>query len=220
MSDQSRAAPPVTPRVLTYLAVPTDDKGLAEAASSCEQNLRWAQQDEKATQKDWRAYQNLMQLTGILKTAGIKNACSVWEHVVEFVEMQELAQSELPPLKSQRTSFTTAQELLATKPHSKQSPSPASASAKAEPCAGASPGKSGQTLPLTSAQIELINANREQAQARKQAKLQQEGVDAAHAAAAVALVDPRPGRVPWSRYLHAFQLVLTDAMASENRLSF
>lgn len=180
--------------MLQYLAVPTDDEGLAEAARSCESNLRWAPQDKgKATRKDWQAYQNLLQLTGILTTAGLGNARKVWEHVVEFVEVADMAQAELPAAKVQKTSFTTAQELLKAGDPSRQSPSPAYVPSKAEPCAGVSSGGSSQKPPLSIAQIDGINANREQALARKQLKKANEGADTADTSAALPLADPRSG---------------------------
>lgn len=191
MSKHDVLRPPVTPRVFQYLAVPAGDRGLAEAASCCQANLRWAPQDrDKATHKDWQAYQNLLQLTGIISTASLGNARKGWEHVVEFVEMNDMAQRELPPTKVEKGSFTTAQQLLNTEQESRQSPSPAYATT-AEPCAGELAGGSSQKPPLSPAQISRITANREQALARKQAKMQNECVETANASAALPLADPR-----------------------------
>ena len=139
---------PATPRVFQYLAVPTDDKGLAEAATACQHTLRWAPAErDKTTHKDWRAYQNLLQLTGILSTADIGNATKVWDSVVEFVENNEMASVPLPPPKEYKGGFTTAKALLGNEAVPEQSPAPASAPAKPEPCAGVSPQQDGKKCP-------------------------------------------------------------------------
>ena len=102
MSERGCVHPPVTRRVFQYLAVPTDDRGLTEAAISGQANLRWAPQGRTKPHMDWAAYQNLLQLTGILTMAGIGSARRVWEHVDDFVKMTDTAQVELLPTKSKR----------------------------------------------------------------------------------------------------------------------
>ena len=190
-SDRAQQQPPVTPRLLQYLAVPTDDGGLADAARCCEGNLRWAPQErDRATQKDWQAYQNLLQLTGILSTAGVTNARQVWKHVVDFVEMNEMAECEPPPAKAPKTSFKTAQDVMRQSQGPQQSPSPATA-AHAEPFAGLSPKEGSQKSALSPAQIDRIKENRNQALARQELKRRQEG-DAAPAAP----MAPAPLQVP------------------------
>ena len=133
---------------------------------------------DKTEHKDWRAYQNLVELSGILKTAGIGNAGKVWEHVVEFVENSQMAQCELPPTKTPKTAFKTAQDMLSATQHAPQSLGGSSSStSKAEPCAGES-APSGQYSGLTPAQIAHIAAKREQALAIRQAKQQQQHASA------------------------------------------
>ena len=176
MSDSGSMQPPPTPRwVCSYMAVPTDDTGLSEAASCTENNLKWAaREQDKSAPNNWRAYQNLVELSGILKTAGIGNAAKVWEHVVEFVENSQMAQCELPPTKIPKTTFKTAQDMLNASQHAPQSMGAASAlTAKAEPCAG-SCAPNMQYSGLSDAQIAHIAAKREQALAIKQAKQQQQ----------------------------------------------
>ena len=149
MFERSYLQPPVMPRAFQYLAVPTDDLGLADAAIKCQANLSWAPPDrDKTTYKDWQAYPNSLQLTGILSTAGIGDTRKLWEHIVTYVEERDMARVELLPTRAQESSRTTAKELLNSPQHSRQSLSPASASTKAEPCAGVSPGGSSQELPL------------------------------------------------------------------------
>ena len=198
-SENSYQQPPETPRLFQYLAVPTEDRGLADSAITCQSNLRWsAPKNDRATYKDWQAYQNLLQLTGILSTAGIKNARQVWEHVASFVEEREMAQVELPPAKVPKTSFTTAQQLLIQSSLPRQSLSPASASAKAEPCAGVSPGGNGKKPPLSPEQIDLINKKREQALAIKQSKQLNEGALTPSSPAALPLAASASEQLPRS----------------------
>ena len=193
MAQSGGLEPPVTPRLFEYLAVPTGDRGLADAAISCQANLRWASQDsDRATKRDWQAYQNLLQLAGILSTAGVKNARQVWEHVVEFVEANDMAQTELPLAKAQKPCFTTAQEMLKSTQVPLQSPVPAPPSAMHEPCAVA-PQASGSMRPsLTQEQLDLINANRDKALAKKHAKSFSESVEAAEPAAALPPMQAHP----------------------------
>ena len=172
MAESSGVHPPVTPRLFHYLAVPTDDQGLADAATMCHSNLRWdSQERDQATHKDWHAYQNLLQLTGILSTAGVGNARKVWGHVSDFVRLRDTELVEAPPRKLQKTSFTTAQDLFHS-PTPSQSHSPAPAYAKAEPCAGVSPPGNSSKLSWTPEQLDLIKRKREQALAIKMAKQQ------------------------------------------------
>ena len=171
--------PPVTPRLFQYLAVPTDDKGCGKSAAACHQNLQWAAPEfDKSTGRDWRIYQNLLQLTGILSTARIGNTRAVWENVVEFVENAEMAEVQFPespelwtpgisaPRSAEPSACTSAQ----------QSPAPAYAPSQAEPCAGVASSGSAQTPSLSPQQMKRIAENKEQALAKKHAKLQQEAV--------------------------------------------
>ena len=186
---------PETPRLFQYLAVPTDDRGLAEAAKCCEANMKWAPQErDRATRRDWQAYQNLLQLTGILSTAGVGNARQVWKHVVDFVEMNDMVECE-PPAKAARSSFVTAQDVLQQSQGSKQSPSPASGGPpKAEPFAGTSPKESSHKPPLSPAQIDRINASREQALARQALKKREEAAAQEKALAGAPVEDAKSGQ--------------------------
>ena len=168
MSECGYQQLPVTPRLFQYLAMPMDDGGLADAALNCQAKSRWDSPGrDKTTYKDWQAYQNLLQLTGIVSMAGVGSARKVWKHVVNDVEEREMAGSEFPPMKVPKTSFTTAQELLSSPQLSRQSFSPAFASARAEPYAGVPPGRSRQKRRLSPEQLDLIDANREQVLAEK-----------------------------------------------------
>ena len=185
--------PPETPRVFQYLAVPTDDKGCGKTAAVVHQNLQWqAPEFDKSTQKDWRTYQNLLQLTGILSTARIGNARAVWENVVEFVENAEMAEVQFPespelfnpglkaPRSAEPSACTSAQ----------QSPAPAYAPSQAEPCAGPPLAGPAQKPSLSPQQMKRIADNKEQALAKKQLRLQKEAVHSGVASATLPLMHP------------------------------
>ena len=98
--SEPTAGPPFTPKVFEFVAVQKDGGGLADAAAACSENLRWSCKGQTtAMSRDWQAYQNLLQLTGILKAAGLGNARQVWDHIVEFVELHDMAQTEPPVTK-------------------------------------------------------------------------------------------------------------------------
>ena len=158
MAEHGTAQRADTPRLFQYLAVPTDDCGLLDAAKTCEANLRWASSDhDRATARDWRACQNLLQLIGMVSTARIGNARKVWEDVVEFVELMDMAQIEFPPSEVQKTESTTAKQVLQTSQSSSQSPSPAYTPSKAEPSTGEPQSQGGSSRGLSAEQMDRIN---------------------------------------------------------------
>ena len=180
-----------------YLAVPLADRGVADAAKCAQWNLKWAPQDrDRATHKDWQAYQNLLQLTGILATAELGNAKKVWESIAEFVETRQMAEVEIMPAKLQKTSFTTAQQLLHSDQHALQSPAPAHGQSQVMPCAGSSSSGAGGRVALSPEQIERIRINREQALTRKSAKTRNESGDIENSPAALlhAMASEQPFR--------------------------
>ena len=189
---------PATPRVFQYLAVPTDDKGLAEAATACQHTLRWAPAErDKSTQKDWHAYQNLLQLTGILSTAGIGNATKVWDSVVEFVETKDMVAVPLPPEQPAKGAFTSAKELLTNERVPEQSLAPVGTPTKPESCAGVLPTQDDPKVPLSPEQLERIAKNREHAMAVKQLKQNQQELEQALATGAPPLKGPpAPQQLP------------------------
>ena len=191
MSEHDAAPPPSLPRLCHYLAVPTDDNGLSQAARSCYTNLQWSTECAAATHKNWQAYQNLLQLVGILTTANIGNAKQVWEHVVEFVDDIDTAQYDMPATKKQKTSLTTAAEVLKTSEAPVQSSSPVDSSTKAEPFAGPSTAFGAQHFHLTAEQKARIKQKREEALAIRAAK-QQQNETAQHAAGSTVAL-PQPG---------------------------
>ena len=163
MSEGGYQQLPVTPRLFQYLAVPMDDGGLADAALNCQAKSRWDSPGrDKTTYKDWQAYHNFLQFTGIVSMACVGSARKVWKHAVNDAEDRDMAGSEFPPMRAPRTSFTTAQELLNSPQLSRQSLAPAFASARAEPYAGVPPGRSSQERRLSPEQLDFIDANREQ----------------------------------------------------------
>ena len=180
------AGPPCTPKVVEFVAVQKDDGGLADAAAACSENLRWICKGRTtAMSRDWQAYQNLLQLAGILKTAGLGNARQVWDHIVEFVELHDMAQTEPPVTKLRVGPFKTAHEMfLSPLGSDQQSPAPASVASEAEPCAGVLPQGSRPKPSLSPAQLEEIHRKREEALAIKHSRAQREPGEAAPAAAA------------------------------------
>ena len=63
---------------LDFLAVPRHHNGVAREAESMFLNMTFtAQHGSSMAQKDWAAYQNLLQLVGMLKTANLTIAASV-----------------------------------------------------------------------------------------------------------------------------------------------
>ena len=109
MATQNSVAPP--PSVFHVLAVSREDQSLGNHASCEYENLkRNVDESDRAAQKDWTAYQNLMQVLGIMKTARRKDAARVWDAVVDFVDCAEMAGATQPPAKLPKCSNPT--ELL------------------------------------------------------------------------------------------------------------
>ena len=204
MADHSKAQRADTPRLIQYLAVPTDDSELLDAAKTCEANLRWASSDhDSATARDWRAYHNLLQLIGMISTARIGNARQVWEDILEFVELKDMANLELPPSTLRQTDITTAKQVMQMPQSSSQSPSPAYTPSKAEPSTGEPQSQGGSSHGLSAGQMDRINQNRQMALARREAKRKHADIEAADAAAATCraeLLNNMQGRITSMRY--------------------
>ena len=171
-----------------YLALPLAESGVADSAKCLEWNLKWGPQERgTATVRDWHAYQNLLQLTGILTTADLGSARKVWDSVVEFVETRQLAEIEVQPAKVQKSSFTTAQQLFQKEHKIPQSPSPAKKEASPVQvglgaCSSRAEDKS---TALSAEQLERIRLNREQALIRKSAKTRNEQLEGENHAVAL-----------------------------------
>ena len=170
--------PPVTRTAFQYLAVPADDQGVANSAAASQQNLKWAcPKFDQTTHMDWRTYQNLLQLTGILSTARIGNAREVWENVVDFVENTSMAELQFKYSEGQEGSVTSAaKELCQSQETFEHKSPPPTTPASADPCAGPSTTGIIQKPCLSPQQLKRIAENKEQALAKKHAKLQQEAV--------------------------------------------
>ena len=190
MSQEANAtyAPKEARLLHEYLALPLAESGVADSAKCLEWNLKWGPQERgTATVRDWHAYQNLLQLTGILTTADLGNARKVWDSVAEFVETRQLAEIEVQPARGQKSSFTTAHQLF-QKEH-KISQSPSHAKKEASPvqvglgaCSSRAEDKS---TALSAEQLERIRLNREQALIRKSAKTRNEQLEGENHAVAL-----------------------------------
>ena len=168
--------PPVTPRVFQYLAVPTDDKGVSDSAAASLQNIKWAcPKQDQTTHMEWRAYQNLLQLTGILSTARIGNAREVWENAVDFVENTSMAEIQIKYAEEEQGCVTSAAtEWCQPQGTLRNKSSPPTAPASADLSAGSSTTGIAQQTSLSPQQLKRIAENKEQALARKRARLQHE----------------------------------------------
>ena len=166
----------VTHTELQYLAVPTDDKGVSDSAAASLQNIKWAcPKRDQTTHMEWRAYQNLLQLTGILSTARIGNAREVWENAVDFVENTSMAELQIKYGEELEGSVTSAaKEWCQPQGTLRNKSSPPTAPASADLSAGSSTAGIAQQTALSPQQLKRIAENKEQALARKRARLQHE----------------------------------------------
>ena len=184
--------PPQTPTVFEFIAVPRNDASVGHAASAAFTNLKWMSADrDQMAQQDWQAYQNLMQLAGMLQTVRLSSASRVWQEVVEFVENIDMAVSlDAEIAKGQKRSLEPASQIAyAPSEPAKQSPAPVNTAHPAEPCAGNTATTAKSVGGLTQQQRQEIEEKRRAAQAIKAAKrvLEQE------AAAASGAVGPAAG---------------------------
>ena len=185
-SMDGQPTPPQTPTVFEFIAVPRDDAGVGHAASAAYTNLKWLSADkDQMAQQNWQAYQNLMQLAGMMSLVRLSNASRVWNEVVEFVETTDMAVSlDAEFAQGQKRSFQPDSKIAyAPSEPSKQSPAPVNTARFAEPCAGNTETTAQSVGGLTRQQLQEIAERREVAKAIKAAKQQEQ--DAAAASGAV-----------------------------------
>ena len=168
--------PPQTPTVFEFLAVPRNDASVGHAASAAYTNMKWLSADkDQIAKQDWQAYQNLMQLAGMMQQVRLSNASRVWNEVVEFVENTDMAVSfAAEDATSQKRSFEPAGEIAyAPSEPSKRRPEPVITSGPAELWAGSTETTAQMSDGLTQQQHQLIDERRRAAQAIKAAKQQE-----------------------------------------------
>ena len=110
-----------------------------------------------------------------MKTATLKNARVVWEHVIDFVECHDMAQRVPPPPKAAKVTFQMASAIYNGPPRPKsQSPAPVPIASAAEPCVGSSaaPPRPSQ---LSQEHMDLIEERRAAAAAAEIKRAKQQG---------------------------------------------
>ena len=167
-----KPTPPQTPKVFEFIAVPRDDATIGRAASAAYANMQWLSPDrDRMAQGDWQAYQNLMQLAGIMQTAKLSNASQVWNEIVEYVETIDMAVALQPeiPRGQKRSEPSNSFALVITAPPD-------------APGAGNTATTAQSSATLTSQQHQQIAEKRRAAEAIKAAKQAEQRARAASGA--------------------------------------